>query len=253
MAPAGPSPAEAAQNSPTASSKQPRDTTTQSEGRGRSNTGTSPSGGRQKRPRVALKTGEPRDTSKVGVRKPASRSSSKQTENTPKPAGRRRLITYSPDTEQKKEPWRVQKEALKEKFPEGWNPRRRLSPDALAGIRALNSQFPDIYTTSRLAEKFEVSAEAIRRILKSKWQPSVEEEQKRQERWHRRGMSIWEDKAAIGHKPPKRWRDEDISRDPEYHNKRQHAIEREKTLEEEEREKYREFQASVQKPTIKVL
>ncbi|CAN8103589.1 unnamed protein product [Discula destructiva] len=105
--------------------------------------------------------------------------------------------------------WAVQKEALKKKFPEGWQPRRKLSPDALSGIRALHQQFPDTYTTAVLANKFEVSPEAIRRILKSKWESDmdVETEEDRQRRWHNRGVSIWEHYAAIGKKPPAKWRD----------------------------------------------
>ncbi|KIM97405.1 hypothetical protein OIDMADRAFT_96520, partial [Oidiodendron maius Zn] len=71
--------------------------------------------------------------------------------------------------------WQIDKQALKEKFPEGWNPRKRLSPDALAGIRALHASMPTAFTTEHLAQRFEVSPEAIRRILKSKWVPNAEE------------------------------------------------------------------------------
>lgn len=118
-------------------------------------------------------------------------------------------------------------------------PRKRLSPDALVGIRALNAQFPDVYNSATLSQKFEVSPEHIRRILKSKWQPSAEEEEDRQERWHRRGRSVWERKAALGVKPPKKWREEGINREPEYHVRRKYAIEKQREWEEEEREKYR--------------
>lgn len=135
--------------------------------------------------------------------------------------------------------WAIQKEALKKKFPEGWKPLKRLSPDALAGIRALNAQFPDTYTTSALADRFQVPAEAIRRILKSKWQPSVNEEEDRQQRWFRRGMSVWNKKAELGMKPPKKWRREGIVRDPSYHEWSRKASEREQKWEEEENKKYR--------------
>jgi hypothetical protein len=139
-----------------------------------------------------------------------------------------------------KEPeWLVQKRSLKEKFPDGWNPRKRLSPDALAGIRALNAQFPDVYTTSSLAAKFEVSPEAIRRILKSKWQPTVAEEQDRQDRWFKRGKAVWERKAALGIKPPKKWREEGIARDPGYHEWSKRATKREQTWEQQEKARYR--------------
>lgn len=110
--------------------------------------------------------------------------------------------------------WGLQKEALKEKFPEGWQPRKRLSPDAIAGIKELHKQFPDLYTTAALAQKFEVSPEAIRRILKAKWEPAAEEEEARQARWFRRGEAVWTRWAELGLKPPKKWRDEGITRRP---------------------------------------
>lgn len=110
--------------------------------------------------------------------------------------------------------WALQKEALKEKFPEGWQPRKRLSPDAIAGIKELHKQFPDLYTTAALAQKFEVSPEAIRRILKAKWDPTAEEEEARQARWFRRGEAVWTRWAELGLKPPKKWREEGIARRP---------------------------------------
>ncbi|KAJ9158373.1 hypothetical protein NKR19_g3397 [Coniochaeta hoffmannii] len=125
-----------------------------------------------------------------------------------------------PELTAKAEPWQVQKAALKEKFPEGWSPRKRLSPDALAGIRALHQQFPEEYTTEVLANKFEVSPEAIRRILKSKWEPAPDEEVERQERWFNRGKRIWSAWAEEGKKPPTKWRKEGITRDPSYHEQR---------------------------------
>jgi hypothetical protein len=119
-----------------------------------------------------------------------------------------------------KEEWQIQKVALKEKFPEGWRPRKRLSPDALDGIRALHSQFPEQYTTEVLAENFEVSPEAIRRILKSKWTPSPEEETSRQERWFNRGKNIWSQMAELGKKPPRKWRREGVVRKPHWNENR---------------------------------
>lgn len=149
----------------------------------------------------------------------------------------------SSESTPQKPKWLIQKEALKEKFPEGWKPRKRLSPDALAGIRALNAQFPEVYTTVALSQKFEVSPEAIRRILKSKWAPSVKEEEDRNSRWHRRGAQIWEQKAALGIKPPQKWRREGITRDPSYHAWRKEAAKRNK---EWEKEQDRQYSASLQ-------
>ncbi|MCJ1480096.1 Required for respiratory growth protein 9 mitochondrial [Schaereria dolodes] len=107
-----------------------------------------------------------------------------------------------------REQWQIQKDALINKFgSQGWNPRKRLSPDALEGIRALHAQYPGKYTTPILADQFEVSPEAIRRILKSKWKPDDEEETNRRQRWSRRGVGIWSQMNEIGFKPPKRWRE----------------------------------------------
>lgn len=150
------------------------------------------------------------------------------------------------------EQWRIQKEAIKNKFPGPWRPSRRLSPDALAGIRALNAQFPDVYNSATLSKKFDMSPEHIRRILKNRWQPTPEEEEERQERWHRRGVQVWERKAALGIKPPKKWRQEGVNRDPEYLARRKHAIQMWREWEEGEREKYR-AQLALRRNTGRVL
>jgi hypothetical protein len=115
-----------------------------------------------------------------------------------------------------REPWQIQKAVLKEKFKEGWNPRKKLSPDALAGIRAIHAQFPEQYTTSVLAEKFEVSPEAIRRILKSRWTPKEEEVLDRQRRWFLRGQKVWSRYSELGLKPPARWRELGIGKKGKY-------------------------------------
>lgn len=106
-----------------------------------------------------------------------------------------------------KEPWMVAKERSKEKYPDGWNPLKRLSPDAMAGIRALHAQMPEQYTTWVLAEEFKVSPEAMERILRTKWRPSAEEQTDREQRWQRRGERVWSRLADLGHKPPAAWRE----------------------------------------------
>lgn len=107
----------------------------------------------------------------------------------------------------KKEHWQIQKEALEAKFgDEAWSPRKRLSPDALEGIRAIHAQYPDKFTTPVLAQQFKVSPEAIRRILKSKWRPNEQEEEDRLRRWDKRGEKIWSNMVELGVKPPKKWR-----------------------------------------------
>lgn len=105
-----------------------------------------------------------------------------------------------------KEPWMVEKERTKEKYPDGYRPLKRLSPDAIEGIRALHSQMPEYFTTARLAKEFKISPEAIRRILKSKWRPNIDEALDREARWSRRGEQIWSRWAELGATPPKKYR-----------------------------------------------
>ena len=113
-----------------------------------------------------------------------------------------------------RESWQIQKQALSEKFgASGWAPRKRLSPDALEGIRALHAQYPEKYTTPELAQQFAVSPEAIRRILKSKWKPNEEEEVDRRKRWDKRGEAIWSKMVEIGIKPPQKWRQMGVGKD----------------------------------------
>ncbi|KAL6717474.1 Required for respiratory growth protein 9 mitochondrial [Lecanora helva] len=117
------------------------------------------------------------------------------------------------EQERDREPWQVQKAALLEKFGgSSWSPRKRLSPDSLEGIRALHAQYPDKFTTPVLADQFKVSPDAIRRILRSKWRPSEEEEEKRRERWNRRGINIWSQMNELGIKPPRKWRDQGVGK-----------------------------------------
>lgn len=105
-------------------------------------------------------------------------------------------------------PWQAQKSALLKKFGStGWFPRKRLSPDALDGIRDLHFQYPEKYTTSVLADHFQISPEAIRRIIKSKWRANETQKDARRKRWNKRGECIWGQLVEIGIKPPKRWRE----------------------------------------------
>ena len=105
------------------------------------------------------------------------------------------------------EPWGVQKEALLNKFGEqGWQPRKRLSPDSMSGIRALHASDPAAYNTEMLAEHFKITPEAIRRILRGKWRPNELEAEDRRIRWERRGVRKWGEMAASGVRPPQKWR-----------------------------------------------
>ncbi|EXJ72980.1 uncharacterized protein A1O5_04129 [Cladophialophora psammophila CBS 110553] len=134
-----------------------------------------------------------------------------------KPRGKSRLELrdLTVKSQKKLEPWQVQKDTLAKKFgDEGWNPRKKLSPDAMDGIRALHEEDPERWSTPVLADHFKVSPEAIRRILKSKWRPKDEEEmQKRRERWAKRHDRIWDHQAELGLRP-QRTKDREVE-DPD--------------------------------------
>lgn len=127
----------------------------------------------------------------------------------------------------KLEPWMTQRNVLKEKFPDGWNPRKKLSPDAMEGIRGLHQQDPLKYSTSVLAEQFQTSPEAVRRILKSKWMTKQPPEKmaERRERWAKRHDRIWDQQAELGLRP--RRQKDAVAEDPD---KFEHDLERKRIL-----------------------
>jgi hypothetical protein len=134
---------------------------------------------------------------------------SKAAKASPKP----QPVKSRPVEPKPKEPWQIHKAALKEKLDgEVWNPRKKLSPDTMEGIRHLHQTQPQRFSTPVLAQYFKVSPEAIRRILKSKWKPSDDETEERLRRWDKRGERIWSNMVEMGVKPPKRWREMGVGR-----------------------------------------
>lgn len=88
--------------------------------------------------------------------------------------------------------WKRQKLALKEKFKgEQWSPKKKLSREQMESMRLLKKQFPNI-SASELGNQMKVSPEVVRRILKSKWQPSDNEMEDVQRRWKKRGLKMKE-------------------------------------------------------------
>lgn len=89
--------------------------------------------------------------------------------------------------------WKRQIYALREKFgEESWSPRKKLSREAIEGIRALKEHAPYL-NSGDIAKTFKVSPESIRRLLKVKWRPSDEEFGNIAARWVRRGERVKED------------------------------------------------------------
>ena len=70
---------------------------------------------------------------------------------------------------------RTHRERMKSLFPEGWSPPHKLSRQAMDGLRVLHMHDPETFSTPLLAERFRISPEAVRRILRSRWEPSPEQ------------------------------------------------------------------------------
>ena len=69
---------------------------------------------------------------------------------------------------------RAHRETLRKAFPAGWAPPKKLSREAMDALRQLHRIDPHQFTTALLADRFRISPEAVRRILKSKWEPPIE-------------------------------------------------------------------------------
>ncbi|KAL1949232.1 hypothetical protein VTO73DRAFT_11038 [Trametes versicolor] len=84
---------------------------------------------------------------------------------------------YPTKPEHKRTPqeYAAHRETMKRKFPEGWAPPRKVSREAMESMRSLHQIDPGRFSTPILAEKFHISKEAVRRILKSKWEPTRNE------------------------------------------------------------------------------
>ncbi|KAL3462932.1 hypothetical protein BJX64DRAFT_135750 [Aspergillus heterothallicus] len=169
----------------------------------------SPSASNDKPPQDASTTAKPRsspreksETKKHIAGSKADRKGTSYNKKTEKGDNKRRPLTTAPPFQKKKlEDWEIQKEALKKKFPTGWSPQKKVSPDAMEGIRHLHAVSPEKFTTSVLAEEFKVSPEAVRRILKSKWRPNAAELEDRRKRWEKRHDRIWGHLSELGLRP----------------------------------------------------
>ena len=88
---------------------------------------------------------------------------------------RHQTDNFTPESDPTPVRWAKHRASLKEKFPDGWAPPHKLSRAAMDGLRALHAHDPDTFATPVLAAKFRISPEAVRRILRSKWEPTKEQ------------------------------------------------------------------------------
>ena len=74
------------------------------------------------------------------------------------------------------------RDAMKKSFPDGWAPPRKLSREAMDSLRHLHQMDPAAFSTPVLADRFHISPEAVRRILKGRWEPTREQRARMAER-----------------------------------------------------------------------
>lgn len=55
-----------------------------------------------------------------------------------------------------------------------WNPKKRLLRYQMEHLRTLRYQQPDVWTIPKLAKAFQISRSAVTRILRSKFEPPLE-------------------------------------------------------------------------------
>ncbi|KAI0258285.1 hypothetical protein BC834DRAFT_912159 [Gloeopeniophorella convolvens] len=96
-------------------------------------------------------------------------------EEMPRRKYRHQTDNYRPASKPTPDAWAQHRAALQAKFPAGWAPPHKLSRAAMEGLRALHAADPEAFSTPVLANKFRVSPEAVRRILRSRWQPTREQ------------------------------------------------------------------------------
>lgn len=95
-----------------------------------------------------------------------------------------KLLKHSPSPNTAKPEWHKRDAAIKKRYGK-WNPTRKLTRDQMDDVKHIAAQMPHLRTVD-LAQYFQVLPEAIRRILKSKWQPSEQTELALREREQRR-------------------------------------------------------------------
>ncbi|KAG7893207.1 hypothetical protein KL905_002786 [Ogataea polymorpha] len=84
-----------------------------------------------------------------------------------------------------------QKYALKEKAAQmDLTKTKKLSRQAIEGIRVLHSKYPDELPSHKLAEFFQVPVVAVAKILKSKWSPKPHERAAKEKKWEERGKEL---------------------------------------------------------------
>ncbi|KZO94179.1 hypothetical protein CALVIDRAFT_484619, partial [Calocera viscosa TUFC12733] len=78
--------------------------------------------------------------------------------------------------------WVAHKARMRELYPSGWSPPRKISREAMNVLRVFHQEDPEQFGVQDLAERFQISTEAVRRILRSRWQPGPKREMRMRRR-----------------------------------------------------------------------
>lgn len=100
------------------------------------------------------------------------------------------LLATEAENTKKLPEWTKREESLRKRYG-AWNPTRKLSRQQISDIRELKGQWPQM-KTKQLADHFHINPESIRRILKSRWEPSEDELASINERTERRKLQSQE-------------------------------------------------------------
>ncbi|KAJ1651314.1 Required for respiratory growth protein 9 mitochondrial [Dispira simplex] len=83
-----------------------------------------------------------------------------------------------------------------------WRPKKRVARSTMERIRFLQANLPDTFTIPRLAAEFHISFEAVRRILKSKFEPTPAVKDKQEAR-RSAVRKAYVDSTRLNRKPKK--------------------------------------------------
>ena len=78
--------------------------------------------------------------------------------------------------------WSDIRKEQKSHYPDGWKPKKKLTRYQMDYLRTLKQNYPEGWSVSKLASQFGISSSAVVRILKSKWEPSPEVQEKQDSR-----------------------------------------------------------------------
>jgi len=78
--------------------------------------------------------------------------------------------------------WSAVRQKYKELYPNGWQPQKKLTRYQMDYLRSLRTDFPSEWTITKLSTSFGISHSAVKRILKSKFEPSQEVQERQDKR-----------------------------------------------------------------------